>query len=114
MPGPGLAVYYATKAYVLSFSEALHQELKPSGVRVTALCPGPVETEFQTRAGIPQGYFPSILDRSVERVAREGYRGLIAGKRVVIPGFPNRIAAFLPRLAPRGMVLAAMNRFRKV
>jgi short-subunit dehydrogenase len=114
MPGPGLAVYYATKAYVLSFSEALHHELKPSGVRVTALCPGPVETEFQTRAGIPQGYFPSILDRSVERVAREGYRGLMAGKRVVIPGFPNRIAAFLPRLAPRGMVLAAMNRFRKV
>jgi len=114
MPGPGLAVYYATKAYVLSFSEALHHELKPSGVRVTALCPGPVETEFQARAGIPQGYFPSILDRSVERVAREGYRGLMAGKRVVIPGVPNRIAAFLPRLAPRAVVLAAMNRFRKV
>ncbi len=110
MPGPGLAVYYATKAYVLSFSEALHHELKPKGVRVTALCPGPVATEFQTRAGMPKEYFPSILDRSVERVARDGYDGLMAGKRVVIPGFPNRVVAFLPRLAPRGMVLAVMNR----
>ena len=54
LPGPGMAVYYASKAYVLSFSEALHQELKPKGVRVTALCPGPVPTEFQARAGINQ------------------------------------------------------------
>ena len=113
MPGPGLAVYYATKAYVLSFSEALHHELKPQGIRVTALCPGPVETEFQSRAGMPKGYFPSILDRTAERVAREGYQGLMAGKRIVVPGFPSRVAAFLPRLAPRGLVLAVMNRFRK-
>ena len=113
MPGPGLAVYYATKAYVLSFSEALHHELKPQGVRVTALCPGPVATGFQTRAGMPSGYFPSMLDRSAERVAREGYDGLMAGRRVVIPGFANRVAAFLPRFAPRGMVLAVMSRFRK-
>ncbi len=113
MPGPGMAVYYATKAYVLSFSEALHHELAPKGIRVTALCPGPVATEFQGRAGMPEGYFPSILDRSVERVARDGYDGLMAGKRVVIPGFPNRVAAFLPRLAPRGIVLAAMNRLRR-
>ena len=113
MPGPGLAVYYATKAYVLSFSEALHHELAPKGIRVTALCPGPVATEFQSRAGMPEGYFPSILDRSVERVARDGYDGLMAGKRVVIPGFPNRVAAFLPRLVPRGIVLAVMNRLRR-
>ena len=113
MPGPGLAVYYATKAYVLSFSEALHHELAPKGIRVTTLCPGPVATEFQSRAGMPEGYFPSILDRSVERVARDGYDGLMAGKRVVIPGFPNRVAAFLPRLAPRGIVLAVMNRLRR-
>jgi len=113
MPGPGLAVYYATKAYVLSFGEALHHELAPKGIRVTTLCPGPVATEFQSRAGMPEGYFPSILDRSVERVARDGYDGLMAGKRVVIPGFPNRVAAFLPRLAPRGIVLAVMNRLRR-
>jgi uncharacterized protein len=110
MPGPGLAIYYATKAYVLSFSEALHNELAAKGIRVTALCPGPVATEFQTRAGMPKDYFPSILDRSVERVARDGYDGLMAGKRVVIPGFPNRIVAFLPRLTPRGMMLAVMSR----
>jgi short-subunit dehydrogenase len=110
MPGPGLAIYYATKAYVLSFSEALHNELATKGIRVTALCPGPVATGFQTRAGMPKDYFPSILDRSVERVARDGYDGLMAGKRVVIPGFPNRIVAFLPRLTPRGMMLAVMSR----
>jgi short-subunit dehydrogenase len=82
-------------------------------VRVTALCPGPVATGFQTRAGMPVGYFPSMLDRSVERVASDGYDGLMAGRRVVIPGFANRVAAFLPRLAPRGMVLAVMGRLRE-
>src|SRR5262245_51658120 len=62
-PGPGMAVYYATKAYVLSFSEALHHELKPRGVRVAVLCPGPVRTEFQARAGIPDDRFPGFLFR---------------------------------------------------
>ena len=93
MPGPGMAVYHATKAYVLSFSEALHHELKPLGVRVTALCPGPVETEFQARAGIPGDYFPRFLARSPERVAREGYDGLMRGRRVVVPGSDNWVAA---------------------
>ena len=69
LPGPGMAVYYATKAYVISFSEALHQELKPRGVRVTVLCPGPVPTEFQARAGISREVFPPLLTRSAERVA---------------------------------------------
>jgi short-subunit dehydrogenase len=112
LPGPGLAVYYATKAYVLSFSEALHHELKPKGVRVTALCPGPVATDFQTRAGMPLSYFPAILGKGAPSVAIQGYNGLMAGRRVVIPGHANRVAAFLPRLAPRGIVLAVMNRFR--
>lgn len=105
LPGPGMAVYHATKAYVLSFSEALHRELAPKGVRVTALCPGPVETEFQARAGIPKSYFPRMLSRSVERVAQQGYDGFMRGKRVVIPGTENKLATFLPRLLPRGMVL---------
>jgi short-subunit dehydrogenase len=69
MPGPGMAVYYASKAYVLSFSEALHRELKPKGVRVTVLCPGPVPTEFQARAGLAADAFPRILKRSAEQVA---------------------------------------------
>jgi short-subunit dehydrogenase len=114
MPGPGMAVYHATKAYVLSFSEALHRELKPKGVRVTALCPGPVETEFQARAGMPQDYFPRFLARSAERVAREGYDGLMRGKRVVVPGSDNKVAALLPRLLPRGLVLAMVRISQRV
>src|SRR3954467_1936341 len=104
MPGPGMAVYHATKAYVLSFSEALHRELGGQGVRVTALCPGPVETEFMARAGIPENYFPHFLSRSAGRVAEEGYDGLIRGKRVVIPGSNNKLAAFFARLLPRRLV----------
>ena len=105
MPGPGMAVYHATKAYVLSFSEALHRELGGQGVRVTALCPGPVETEFMARAGIPENYFPHFLSRSAERVAQEGYDGLMRGRRVVIPGSDNKVAAWLARLLPRRLVL---------
>jgi short-subunit dehydrogenase len=105
MPGPGMAVYHATKAYVLSLSEALHRELGGQGVRVTALCPGPVATEFMERAGIPQDYFPHFLSRSAERVALEGYDGLMRGKRVVIPGSDNKLAAWLARMLPRALVL---------
>ncbi len=105
LPGPRMAVYYATKAYVLSFTEALHRELKSDGVRVTALCPGPVPTEFQARAGLRAGHIPEILSRSAGRVADEGYRGLIAGRRVVVPGSLNKIVAFLPRILPRALVL---------
>ena len=113
MPGPGMAVYHATKAYVLSFSEALHQELRPSGVRVTALCPGPVETEFQARAGMPDNYFPRKLARSAERVANEGYEGLMRNRRIVVPGFDNRMLTLLPRLLSRRRVLALMTKFRE-
>jgi short-subunit dehydrogenase len=106
LPGPGMAVYYATKAYVISFSEALHHELKPKGVRVTVLCPGPVPTEFQARAGINQEVFPPLLTRSAERVARDGYRGLKEGRRMVVPGSANQVVtAFLPML-PHGLLLA--------
>ena len=106
LPGPGMAVYHATKAYVVSFSEAMHQELKAEGVRVCALCPGPVATEFNDRAGVPHDYFPGFLARSAERVAREGYEGFMTGHRVVVPGRPNRVVTLLPRLLPRGLVLA--------
>src|SRR4029077_19521259 len=81
LPGPGMAVYYAGKAYVLSFSEALHHELKSKGVRVTALCPGPVPTEFQARAGMRDDALPGFLTRSAEQVASDGYRGLMQGRR---------------------------------
>jgi short-subunit dehydrogenase len=106
MPGPGMAVYHASKAYVVSLTEALHEELKADGVKVCALCPGPVPTEFNEQAGVPNDYFPQALSRSAERVAREGYEGFMGGHRIVVPGGPNRIATLLPRLLPRGLILA--------
>jgi uncharacterized protein len=115
LPGPGMAVYYASKAYVLSFSEALHHELAPQGVRVTALCPGPVPTEFQARAGDKTMRYPRYMVRSAERVAAEGYLGLQEGRRVVVPGFPNRLIAAVGPLLPRGWLLkriGARNRDR--
>jgi uncharacterized protein len=110
MPGPRSAVYYATKAYVLSFSEALHQELKPRGIRVTALCPGPVPTVFQARAGVPEARSPVSLTLSAEEVAREGYRGFMQGHRVVVPGSGNRLISVLSRLVPRRFLLDVMDR----
>jgi uncharacterized protein len=112
LPGPGMAVYYASKAYVLSFSEALRCELAPSGVRVTALCPGPVPSEFQARAGFLPGFDSAILNISASNVARAGYRGLMANKRSVMPGIGVKIVPFLLRLFPRGFVLAAVGRLQ--
>ncbi len=91
---------------MLSLTEALHEELKADGVKVCALCPGPVETGFNKRAGAPDDYFPHILDRSAEQVARDGYAGFMDGHRVVVPGMPNRIMTLLPRLLPTGVMLA--------
>lgn len=113
LPGPRSAVYYATKAYVLSFSEALHRELAPRGIRVTALCPGPVPTEFQARAGLAEARGPGGLTLSAAGVARQGYRGFIEGRRVVVPGFGNRLISVLSHLVPRRFVLAMMDRWQK-
>jgi short-subunit dehydrogenase len=113
LPGPGMAVYYASKAYVLSFTEALRQELAPQGVRVTVLCPGPVPSEFQERAGFEPGYDSSVLDVAAADVAREGYRGLMADKRAVLPGLGIKIVPLALRLVPRGFVLAAVGRFQR-
>jgi short-subunit dehydrogenase len=110
MPGPRSAVYYATKAYVLSFTEALHQELAPRGIRVTALCPGPVQTEFQARAGVPGAKGPRRLTLSAEEVAQSGYRGFMDGHRVVVPGFGNRLVTVASRLVPRRYLLDVMER----
>jgi uncharacterized protein len=110
LPGPNMAVYYATKAYVLSFTEALHEELRPRGVRVTALCPGPVPTEFQRRAGIQRtGGLPRTMVRSADLVARAGYEGFIAGRSLVIPGLANKLVALMPRFVPRSVMLAAVG-----
>ena len=112
LPGPGMAVYYASKAYVLSFSEALRGELACRGVRVTALCPGPVPSEFQGRAGFEPGFDSAILNVSASEVAQQGYRGLMANKRVVLPGLGIKVVPFLLRLFPRGFILAAVGRFQ--
>ena len=108
-PRPGMAVYHATKAYTLSFSEALHHELKPRGVKVSVLCPGPVHTGFSDRAGIPKGYFPDFLTRTAEQVAREAYEGYMRNQRVVVPGFPNRLITRLSRILPRGPMMSLFD-----
>lgn len=112
LPGPGMAVYYASKAYVLHFTEALHQELGPLGVRVTALCPGPVPSEFQKRAGFEPGMDSAILNVSPADVALDGYRGLMAGQRIVLPGLGIKIVPFLLRFFPRGFVAGAVARLQ--
>jgi short-subunit dehydrogenase len=104
-PGPLMAVYYATKAYVLSFSEALANELQDTGVTVTALCPGPTETNFQAAAQMEESkLFSRLAVMDSATVARLGYEGLMSGKSVVIPGARNRLLARAVRLLPRGYV----------
>ena len=112
LPGPGMAVYYASKAYVLSFTEALHHELKGHGVRVTALCPGPVATEFQARAGLRRDNV-RILMLPARRVARIGYRGFMRGDRVVVAGIGNRIVASLLPLIPHALLLSPADQRRR-
>jgi len=107
LPGPGMAVYYASKAYVLSFSEALHEELRGRGVRVTVLCPGPVATGFQARAGLPSGGLGEggPLALPARRVAEIGYAGLVRGKRVVVAGLGSKLAVFFMGLMPHALLL---------
>jgi len=106
-PGPGMAVYYASKAYVLSFSEALAGELAGTGVTVSALCPGPTRTGFSGRAKMEGArvFRSGVMDAAA--VADAGYRGLNRGKTVVIPGLRNRLVALAARLGPRKLVVAA-------
>jgi uncharacterized protein len=112
LPGPGMAVYYASKAFVLSFTEALRGELGRHGVRVTVVCPGPVPSEFQNRAGFTPGFDSAVLNVSATDVAKDGYRGLMANKRAVLPGLGIKMVPFMLRLFPRGFILAAVGRFQ--
>ena len=103
-PGPGMAVYFATKAYVLSLSEALHEEVRRFGVKVSALCPGPTRTEFGDVAGFGEdGAFDRISMDAAE-VVRIGLDALERNKAVAIAGALNKVGAFSPRLAPRSVV----------
>ncbi|MDQ3245364.1 MAG: SDR family oxidoreductase [Pseudomonadota bacterium] len=103
-PGPGIAVYFATKAYVLSFTEALHEELKPHGIHVSALCPGPTATEFGAVAGFADKGNFDRLSMDSPTVVRAGLKGLAANKAVVIPGFINKAGAASTRFFPRQLV----------
>ena len=111
-PGPLMAVYYATKAYVISFSEALANELQGTGVTVTCLCPGATDTEFQTRAGTEQTtLFRKMRPMNAAVVARDGYRALMKGKPLVISGFRNRILMESLRISPRRVVTSVSRKF---
>jgi uncharacterized protein len=106
-PGPLMSVYYATKAYVISFSEALANELDGTGVTATCLCPGATDTSFQGRAGLGNTVlFKKLRPMSATTVARDGYRGMIAGKAIVISGFRNWLLAESVRFSPRRLVTA--------
>jgi uncharacterized protein len=112
-PGPFMVVYYATKAFVLSFSEGLAEELASSGVTVTALCPGPTATQFPKRAQVQEstlfkGALLPVLDAAT--VARIGYRGLLKGRRVVIPGLMNKLGVQGVRLLPRRLATGVTRR----
>lgn len=102
-PGPYMAVYYASKAYLKSFSEAIFEELREAGVTVTALCPGPVRTEFQARAQNTHTPLGSGRMQAVETVARSGYSGLQAGTPVVVPGLRMRAVTRLSNLLPNAV-----------
>jgi uncharacterized protein len=116
-PIPTQAVYAATKAFVLSFSEAVNSELKGSGVTMTALCPGPVATEFVEAAGFKKGVndLPSFIWSSAEDVAKAGIEGAEKGKRVVVHGLINRATALLGQHGPHSLLLGPMARgYRRV
>lgn len=105
MPGPLMAVYYASKAFVLSFSEALNNELGGTGVNVTALCPGPTSTGFQDRAQMGESRLVKGRQiMGVDMVAQAGFQALMRGQPVAIPGLMNRLQTLVPRLLPRALV----------
>jgi hypothetical protein len=113
LPGPLMAVYYASKAYVLSFSQALSNELRGTGVTVTALSPGPTRTGFQKRGVMEDSRLVQGQIADAASVALAGYRGLMAGKTIVIPGFTNKLIPWVVRLSPRGVVTRVVRRMQE-
>jgi short-subunit dehydrogenase len=114
LPGPYMSIYYASKAYVLSFTEALAEELSGTGTTVTCLSPGPVETNFQKRANSGEtNLMRGRMLVDVKEVARIGYEGMKQGKRLVVPGWRNQAVMHGLRVAPRGMVLKAVSRMHE-
>ena len=114
-PGPLMAVYYATKAYVISCSEALAEEMSGTGVIVSVLCPGPTATGFQRRAGMEASkLFSGVLQvADAAAVARAGYEGFRAGKRIVIPGLINKVGVQSIRVSPRALATKLVKRMQE-
>lgn len=112
--GPGMAAYYASKSFILSFSLALYQELRSQGVAVSALCPGYTKTGFQARAGFgPNMDLTRLPSSTALEVAEAGYAGLIAGRREVVPGFLNKVSILLLPFLPKAMILAVISRLQQ-
>jgi len=113
-PGPYMSVYYASKAYVLSFSEAIAEELRGTGVTVTALCPGPTPTEFQERSGVGgEALLPAPFVMDAASVARAGWEAAKHGKGLVVPGTANKLLKEAVRLSPRRLVARAAGKLQK-
>jgi short-subunit dehydrogenase len=110
VPGPWMSVYYATKAFVLSFSQAIDYELKPYGITVTTLCPGPTQSEFKVRAASQRSRLFEAFVMDAPRVARVGYDGMMKGKSVAIPGLRNKLIPVAARLAPRPLIAQLSHR----
>jgi short-subunit dehydrogenase len=114
LPGPNMAVYYASKAFVLSFTEALAEELDETGVMVSAFCPGATETNFSQIARGGKSRKTKTSKMSAEQVARFGHRAFRNKQVVAIPGFQNRFLVFLTRILPRWFVRIAVHSFNKL
>lgn len=113
-PGPFMAVYYATKAYVISFSEAIAEELSGTGVTVTALCPGPTATGFADAANIKESaLFKLAKPMASMDVARIGYQAMQRGKRIAVTGLQNKLGVQVVRMSPRGMVAKAVGNLNR-
>lgn len=114
-PGPLMSVYYATKAFVLSFSQALTRELKGTGVKVTALCPGPIRTNFDNAADLGEsGLFKNLKVWDPDTVAQFGYKNMKKGKSLCVCGFLNKIIVFANRFAPRSLVRNMVYNIQKI
>ncbi|MEK6247519.1 MAG: SDR family oxidoreductase [Planctomycetales bacterium] len=111
-PGPRMAIYYATKAYVLSFTEAIAEELVSTNIKVSCLCPGPTTTEFEEAAGMEGLLLFKLGPMDAQTVAKMGYKGFRRGKTLVIPGLTNRLGAFSVRFTPRAWVRKIVKRLQ--
>ena len=109
--GPGFAVYFASKAFVLSFTEALHQELKGKGIKVSALCPGPTATEFGEVAGY-RSNVPDFVSADARSVCEAGLRGLERNQAVIVPGLFNKVTAQSSRFLPRAVIRRVVARLK--